>query len=518
MIRFIWLLLFIAPGKTSEAQENPLFVNLPKGKFAVGYKIITLTDSARITKPPYNYFGEKETGDPHQKITIHIWYPAQNNPQKENLTYADYCYSHFLKNTNEMIASEQKNAAIISMRETFQGFFGKITDEDWQKLLQSRFLSQRDAVQIQQKFPLLIGMLRPLSTTITNELMASNGYVVAMVLNSSFRLPLGYFTDVTDMQQVIAYLIKSGIVTAESIGTYGFSGSGFSQVLLAMNDPRVCGLADLESALYGEGIWDIFSSSDLYNAANLRIPFLHIYGKELAKADTHFEKYHEKKYANRYHLLLNYPRLHHWDLATEGRASTTILHARGDKEPGIQASFELAHIYLLHFFDAALKKSTEAQKKINTRELIASYHDSLWTIQHYPALDAPPDRRQFETLINRKGIDTAIALARKFYAADSSVEFLHENSLNALARQFRSQNRAAEGLALMKLAIEFHPREPWLWNNLADMYDNSGNKEEAIRSSEKVLELLKDFKGSEQSFNERIRRSSALRIERLRRA
>jgi len=38
-----------------------------------------------------------------------------------------------------------------------------------------------DAAPLKDKFPLLIGMLRPLSTIITNELLASNGYVVAMI-------------------------------------------------------------------------------------------------------------------------------------------------------------------------------------------------------------------------------------------------------------------------------------------------------------------------------------------------
>jgi hypothetical protein len=515
MIKFVWLIVTIGSGNSICCQESPLYKNLPKGKYAVGYNIITLIDSSRITKPAYNYFGEKETGDLHHKITIHIWYPAENNSKNHPLTYADYCYSHLLRNSGDIIPPDQKTAAINAMRETFQGFFGQITDENWQKLQQARFLARKDAPPVKQKFPLLIGMLRPLSTSVTNELMASNGYLVAMVLSSSFRVPIGYISDVTDMRHAIAYLFKSGMVNVESIGAFGFSGSGFSQVLLAMNDPRIRALADLESALYAESIWDIFSSSDLYNSASLRVPFLHIYGKELGKSDPHFEKFHEKKYADRFHLLLNYSRLHHWDVATEGRASTTVLHVREDKEPGIQASFELAHFYLLNFFNAVLKGSTESQKKLNAKKITVNYHDSLWTFHHYPALPAPPDRAQFEEIINRKGVDSAIAIARKFYSADSAVEFLHENSLNALARQFRSKNKPVEGLALMKLAVELHPQEAWLWNNLADMYDNSGNKLEAIRCSEKVLELLKNFKGSEQSFNNRIRRSSASRLERL---
>lgn len=67
----------------------------------------------------------------------------------------------------------------------------------------------------------------------------------------------------------------------------------------------------------------------------------------------------------------------------------------------------------------------------------------------------------------------------------------------------------------MQLAVEFYPQQTWLWNNLADMQENMGNKEEAIRCSEKVIELLKDFKSTEQSGGERLRRSSMQRLERL---
>lgn len=388
------ILLLMTVSNCIYGQTKALFENLPVGKYDVGFKIITLTDSTRVSKPRYNYFGEKETGDIHQTIRIHVWYPAKPNSGKGKLTYGEYCYSHFLGSVNEMFEPEKRTNAFNSARETFQGFFGAVTDDDWRKVLQATFLAQKDADHVPQKFPLLIGMLRPLSTNITNEVLASNGYVIAMVVSTSGRLPAGYISDVRDMQHAMAYLIQSGIADAETIGTYGFSGSGFSQVLLAMSDPRIMALADIESALYGEGIWDIFSSSDLYNAANLRIPFLHIYGKELGKSDTHFEKFHEKKYEHRYHLVLNYSRLHHWDLATEGRSSTTVVHVRGDKEPGVKASFELANHYLFHFFEATLKKSAPSKAMLNCTVASRSYNDSLWTFKQYPALPYPPNRFQ----------------------------------------------------------------------------------------------------------------------------
>ncbi len=510
-------LLFVLIDCTiaSYAQNNILYSNLPVGKYSVGFKIFTLTDSSRVTKPLDNYFGEKETGDRYQKITIHLWYPAKPNTGMSFLTYGEYSYNHLVKNTNEKIDSERVTAMQNSYREKFQGFFGKIKDDDWKKLKETRLLAKKEADPLKEKFPLLVGMLRPLSTSVTNEMMASHGYVVAMVLSTSGRLPLGYITDVADMQQAIAYMGRTGLIEENAIGTYGFSGSGFSQVLLAMNDPRIGALADMESALFGEGIWDIFSSSDYYHASKLRVPFLHIYGKYLARRDVKFDEFYNTKYSHRYHLLLNQSNLHHWDVATEGRASTTVLHVRGDKEPGIKASFELSNIYLLHFFNATLKKSNTSQKVIDTKTNITQYHDSLWTIQQYPPLKPPPEKIQFEELINRKGINEALLLAREYHRIDSAADFIHQNALNQFARQYNSQGKSTEGIALMQLAVEFYPQQSWLWNNLADMQENAGNKEEAIRCSEKVTTLLAADTGAEQSFSQRILRSSQERLKRL---
>ncbi len=390
------LILFVA--QSVSGQPNPFYSNLPIGKYPIGFNIVTLTDSSRVTKPLYNYFGEKETGDRHKKISIHVWYPAKNNTGKGLLTYGDYSYMHLLESTNEKIDEKKKSAMQNNYRNYFEGFFGKIADTDWTKLKESKFLAQREAEPVHEKFPLLMGTLRPLSTSVTNEFMASNGYVVAMVLNSGGRQLLSYITDVSDMQHAFAYLNKTGRIDENTIGTYGFSGPGFAQVLLAMNDPRIGALADIESALYGERIWEIFSSSNYFDISKLKVPFLHIYGKKLAQADTHFEQFYKKKYSDRYHLLLNDPSLHHWDVATEGRASTTVIHIRGEHEAGIKASFELSNIYMLHFFNAILKMSPVSKKIIDDKSNISGYPDTLRTIQQYPAIGPPPDKAQFEEI------------------------------------------------------------------------------------------------------------------------
>jgi len=496
-------------------QTNPMFSNLPVGKYAVGFRIVTLTDSSRVTKPLYNYFGEKETGDRYQRISIHIWYPAKSNTGNGVLNYNDYCYNYLLSSTFEQIDEERRSGMVNSMRNSFEGFFGKIKDEEWQRVLSTKMLAQKEAIPLPEKFPLLIGELRPLSTTVTNEMMASNGYVVAMAVSTSGRIPLGYIADVTDMQHTIAYLAGTGLIDENSIGTYGFSGSGFPQVLLAMNDPRIGALADIESALYGEGIWKLFSSSNYYDISKLRVPFLHIYGKYLGLSDVKFDEFLNTRYSHRYHLLLNQSRLHHWDVATEGRASTTVVHFRGDLEQGVKASFELANLYLLHFFNAALKKEQPSKRLLDNKFAIEGYNDTLWSIRQYPALQPPPDKLQFEELIKRKGIDEAITLARHFRKVDSTADFIHENALNHVSQILQEKNKLKDGIELMHLATEFYPDRAWLWRNLSGMQEADGDINGAIQSCEKVLELLKDIEVTGLSFDQRIKRSAMETLKRL---
>ena len=44
-----------------------------------------------------------------------------------------------------------------------------------------------------------------------------------------------------------------------------------------------------------------------------------------------------------------------------------------------------------------------------------------------------------------------------------------------------------EAKALLSLAAEFHPDEAWVWNNLASFEEDYGDKEEAIKASQKVV-------------------------------
>src|SRR6188768_2477425 len=120
-------------GMAASAQENLIYTNLPVGKYAVGFKIFTITDESRIDKPEYNYLGEKNEGDRRKKITIHLWYPAKPNTGKKTVTYGDYCYNGLLTNTSEIIDKNRQESAINAKRRSVENWFGKTTDEAWNK-------------------------------------------------------------------------------------------------------------------------------------------------------------------------------------------------------------------------------------------------------------------------------------------------------------------------------------------------------------------------------------------------
>ncbi|WP_128548240.1 hypothetical protein [Larkinella soli] len=497
---------------------NPVFSNLPVGPHPVGFRILSLTDSTRVTRALYDFQGRKETGNRYRTIRIHLWYPARPNTGTGPMTYWEYGRTDGVSRIGTAVEAEEKARTRELLRNGFQNFFGKISDADYQRLMDAGFLARKEAVPAGGPWPLLVGCLRPLSTAVTNELLASHGYLVAMVYSAGqdgTNPQVAYLQDVRDMQLAMSHFRNGGLADEERIGAFGFSGSGLSQVLLAMHDSRIRALADLESALYGAGVWDYLSRSDFYDPKSLKVPFLHIYGKKLAASDGHFEEFHRKKYSERYHLLLNYGGLHHWDVATEGRLSTTVLKVRGEREPAVRASFELANRYLLHFFDATLRQDRNAQAVLRTGAGLGRYPDSLYSLRYYPAIQAPPTVQEFKALMQRAGPDSALSLARRFRRLDSTAAFLHQNALNRLSQQLGEEGKPREALALMLFATESHPGEAWLWNNLAALYESLGNRPEALRVSQTAVRVAEAYRGPETAYNERIGRYSRARIDRL---
>lgn len=58
----------------------------------------------------------------------------------------------------------------------FLNDFGALSEEAWTRLKGTRLLARTDTAPAPGRFPLIVGALRPLSTVITSEFLASHGY------------------------------------------------------------------------------------------------------------------------------------------------------------------------------------------------------------------------------------------------------------------------------------------------------------------------------------------------------
>lgn len=115
--------LFLLVTDVLSARENLDYKDMPWGKYAVGFEIITVIESNRVSKPEYNYWGEKNREDRRRKITIQLWYPAENNSGKRSIKYDGYCYNGLPAATIEVISETQKNKLINQWRNAMGRFF-----------------------------------------------------------------------------------------------------------------------------------------------------------------------------------------------------------------------------------------------------------------------------------------------------------------------------------------------------------------------------------------------------------
>ena len=59
------------------------------------------------------------------------------------------------------------------------------------------------------------------------------------------------------------------------------------------------------------------------------------------------------------------------------------------------------------------------------------------------------------------------------------------------------QGKAKEAVAVFEWAVEEHPDLPGAWDSLGNGYEADGRKQEALRITEKALELLERRVGSQ---------------------
>ena len=500
----------LACALSTGAQEAipPIFGEMRPGPHAVGFRIMELRDESRPVRSKKNYYGEVDSSDRSRVIAVHLWYPAAPS-SAARMTYGDVM---------DTTQPEAQRVAGRAARRTFMDpRFGRVTDEAWERLLNSPLLAVRDAAPAAGKFPLLLGTLRPLSTELTNEYLASHGYVVAMTFAAPSQLARNYSQNmemlVRDLEFTWAHLRKQPMVDGSRLGLYGFSGAGFAQFLMAMRNPDVDAIADLESAIFG--IPDFFNSYG-YDPKALRIPFLHTYSVSVAKLDKYLDEFDKMKFSQRFHFLVDPPQNDHWDFATEGMAANTVLGLRPQAAPLLRKSFEMTNLYLLNFFNAFIKGDAAGLAFLRRDTSANGAPEKLVTMRELPGLRAAPGAADLNLIAEREGIAQAMKVFTEGHRNEPDARIFTEQQVNALAYALLNQGKLREALEFFKWNAQSYPASANAQDSLAEAYERAGELALARKSSEAAMAAAETQPGLQDARRAELKELQLRRLERLR--
>jgi tetratricopeptide (TPR) repeat protein len=272
-----------------------------------------------------------------------------------------------------------------------------------------------------------------------------------------------------------------------ALGALGFSGAGLAPLVMAMRDGDVDAVAQLETGFFGpQG--SSYRAVPGYDPAALRKPYFYAHGVTLAAPDLHLAEIQKMRYATRAIVYTGEPRMHHWDLATEGPAAMTRLARRPEARRGVFRATSAIYRHLLTFFDAHVRRRPEAQSK-----LFESFQEpgpgAMVDVQILPAIEPALSRREFRRLLDE---DAARAgqLVREGLTRDPQAAVFEEEYLNSLGYELLNQRQADKAIEVFRLNVDAHPSSANALDSLSEGLELLGRRAEAIDAAEKALAAL----------------------------
>jgi tetratricopeptide (TPR) repeat protein len=511
------LVLMLAVGIGAQSQSNPasavppVFGEMKPGPHPVGFRLIHLKDPTRLVRPKRDYLGTPDTTDRARPIGLHVWYPAAEASDAP-VTFEQYIYYADFGAPNEATRRQQREF----VRRT--QFPGRFSDADWQRLLDSPLLARLNAREAAGKFPLLLGELRPLSTSITNEYLASHGYVVVMVegnMAAGMSSAVPKEEPYRNLEFAYAHTQAMPNVDQNITGTLGFSALGVAQIIYAMRTREVDAVVGLESGFFlDSSLYESAKGLPGYDVTALRAPFLHTFrcGKENTASLGDFDA---MRYSTRYRYQVDAPQILHSDFATEGMAASTVLGLRPAAAPLLRRAFELTNLYVLNFLNAYLKGDAAGLAFLRREPTAKGAPEKLVTITEKPGIKSAPTEAEFLSLINSLGMERALALFKEAKKTDPDATVFRAATLNQVGSRLGGSQRYQEAIEIYKLCFESYPKSSQTASLLGFAYEATGEKKLALEFFERCLQLVENDPNQSESERQFIKTSVPGRIKAL---
>lgn len=470
-------------GAPALAQPAPprLPGGLDSGPHAVGFRLVTVEDATRLT-------GGRAAPDGRgparaRTLRVHVWYPAAAAGTR--LTVGDYL------TIAGPAAGNHRGDLPRTMALT-------LTDAEWAAYTGFALTAARDAAPASGKFPLIVGMLRPISSVAAAEHLAGHGYVVAFVerqpreavaAEGRLREGLIMMEHVRDMEVAVARLRQEAFVDPARLGAQGFSGDGLAQMVLAMRHPDVDAVAVLESGWRSPDGTTSFQAVPAYDPLALRAALFYAYSENLGRdTNEHIADLTGMRYAPRSLLYLGEPKMTHWDFATEGMVLAAAIDRRAPARAALARASQSIYHYQRRFFDAYVKGEPGALSHI-AEAPPAPAGGSLIELAHLPAIEPALSRAELQTLL-ASDVAAALARARADLSRDPHAPAFEEAWLNQAGYGFLQRGQQDPAIALLTIASEAYPRSANTFDSLSEILETAGRRVEARAAAERGLALL----------------------------
>ena len=125
----------------------------------------------------------------------------------------------------------------------------------------------------------------------------------------------------------------------------------------------------------------------------------------------------------------------------------------------------------------------------------------------------PMTLAQFQRLMTEGGAQSAIAKIKELRRTHPDAYLLKEATLNGFGYALLAENKFADAVSILELVAATFPESPNAHDSLGDAYEAAGRSADAIRASERALQLVDRVSGPQR---EAIRQSAEAKLARLR--
>lgn len=475
------------------AQTSLKEIDLEKGKYNVGFRHYTISDSTRTYSRIYDYTKTKIA----RPISVSMWYPSgQNVEGLEPLQVVDYF---------EILKKEEEWEHLPN-EQLLNWFYYSNTPEN-QKHLEEKTTAYAKAEFGKGKFPLILYTPSYQASSIENfalcEYLASHGFVV--MSGPSRGTDTRWFssnnakemeTQARDVEFLMKEAGKFPIVDHDKMAVMGFSFGGLSNIIVQNRNDNVKAIVSLDGTERYQ--YGLLNQSPFFDAPKIDVPYIHMAQKDIpeivlkedkidAELNSRFQLYDSISKSKSYRLKFHH--LTHSHFSTLG-----VLFAHRDprqdkSDPEIMESYKWVAVYALHFLEATLNQNKKASDFMENGPSDNGVPSRLVT-----QTIKQPERRAFDfhdfnDLALAQNYEDLSQLYDSIIKSHPSFKIL-EGDLNTLGLQLVfNPNRSSQGIDVFKLATTLFPNSFNLYDSLAEGYLYLGDKEKAIESFEKSLEL-----------------------------